>query len=212
MKYQFLCLRPHNKGPRRLWNAQIQRVWNSQKCSGCRRQFNDHRNWWNETYGSHDGRFQEAVLHTVLHFPSLFTNLMSTSCLRKKGWYLHRGTGIINRISNNFELASDPIQNVLYVLPILHKTLFAAVALKDTSLKTWHRWLSHFSKVNLKRFANAREIDMVKLREVDQHLLVCKICVLAKQKRKPSYKAQSQPEDICEILHVDLMGPISPTG
>ncbi len=52
----------------------------------------------------------------------------------------------------------------------------------------------------------------IKLREVYKHFLVCKICGQAKQKRKPSYKAQSQLEDICEILQVDLMGPITPKG
>ena len=163
------------------------------------------------TVKSPDGRSREAVLHNVLHCPSLFTNLVSASCLRKKGWYLHGGTETINRISDNFQLASAPIQNGLYVLQTLHKTPFATVARKDTSLKTWHRRLGHPSWANLKRFGNARGMDISKLREVDKHLLVCKICVQAKQKRKPSYKAQSQPEDICKILHVDLMGPISPT-
>ncbi len=163
------------------------------------------------TVKSPDGQSREAVLYNVLHRPSLFTNLVSARRLRKKGWYLHGGTETINRISDNFQLASALFQNGLYVLPKLYKTPFAAVALKDTSLKTWYRRLGHPSWANLKRFANARGIDMAKLREVDQRLHMFKIGVLAKQKRKPSYKVQSQPEDICKILHVDLMGPISPT-
>ncbi len=162
------------------------------------------------TVKSPDGQSQEAVLHNVLHCPSLSTNLVSASCLRIKRWYLHGGTETINRISDNFQLASAPIQNGLYVLQTLHKTLFATVAHKDTSLRTWYRQLGHPSWDNLKRFGNARGMDISKLRNVDKHLLVCKICVQAKQKRKPSYKAQSQPEDICEILHMDLMGPITP--
>ncbi len=160
---------------------------------------------------SPDVRFREAVLHNVLHSSSSFTNLVSGSCLQKKKWYLHASTETINRISDNFQLASASIQHYLYVLQTLHKSFFAKVAQKDTSLETWHPRLSHPSWANIKLFGNAWGIDIAKLREVDKHFLVCKICIQAKQKQKPSYKAQNQPEEICKILHVDLMGLITPT-
>ncbi len=80
------------------------------------------------TVKSPDGRSREAVLHNVLQCPSLFPNLVSASCLRKKGWYLHGSIETINRMSDNFQLASAPIQNDLYVLQTLYKTPFATVA------------------------------------------------------------------------------------
>lgn len=48
--------------------------------------------------------------------------------------------------------------------------------------------------------------------KVDKDILLYRICIKAKQKSRPSYKIQHPAEGICEELHVDLMGPITPTG
>lgn len=48
--------------------------------------------------------------------------------------------------------------------------------------------------------------------KVDKDILLYRICIKAKRKSRPSYKIQHPAEDICEELHVDLMGPITPTG
>ncbi len=81
---------------------------------------------------------REAVLHNVLHYLSLFTNLVLASCLQKKKWYLHGDIETINRISYNLPLGPAAIQNGLHDLFILYTTLFNAVAQKDIFLKTWH--------------------------------------------------------------------------
>ncbi len=127
-------------------------------------------------------------------------------------WYLHGDKETINRISDNFQLVLYPIRNGFYVLSILHKTPFAGLTQKYKFFKTWHRQLAYPNWVNMKHFANAQGIDMAKVREVDKRHLVCKIYILAKQKRKSSYKTSSQPADICKILYMDLMGLITPIG
>ena len=52
----------------------------------------------------------------------------------------------------------------------------------------------------------------MKKMKMDNDVLMCKICLKAKQKRRPSYKIQHPPEDICEEFNIDLMGPITLTG
>ena len=47
---------------------------------------------------------------------------------------------------------------------------------------------------------------------MEKDLFFCRICIRAKQRRHPSYKTQPLADDICEELHVDLMGPITPAG
>ena len=74
-----------------------------------------------------EGHYHNIVLTGVLRCPMLFTNLISASCLRKKGWYLHGGTKTINRCNDDLQLAFTPIQNGLYVLQTLHTTPTAAV-------------------------------------------------------------------------------------
>ena len=127
------------------------------------------------------GHYHDIVLTGVLRCPMLFTNLISASSLKKKGWYLHGGTETLNRCYDDFQLASTPIQNGLYVLQTLHTTSISAIAEASmpTTLKTWHRRLGNPSYSNLQRFGNARGIDMSKFK-VNQDLILCKICIKAK--------------------------------
>lgn len=44
---------------------------------------------------------------------------------------------------------------------------------------------------------------------MDKDILLYKIYIKAKQKHLPLYKIQHFLEDICEELHIDLIGPIT---
>ncbi len=164
----------------------------------------------------------KIVLLGVLHVPGLFTNLVSVSQLFQKSFYLHGGDQTVNPLFDNTKIASAPIQVGLFVLKT-HKgtekplnTSFAQAATTSTdytaaSLQTWHRRLKHPNYANLKRFGNSRGIDMSKLK-LGKDVLLCKICICAKQRRNPSYKPQVQAKDICKELLIDLMRPITPAG
>lgn len=62
------------------------------------------------------GHYHDITLLGVLHYPILFTNLLSVSYLQKKGWYLYGGTKTLNKCDDNFKLESTPIYNSLYIL------------------------------------------------------------------------------------------------
>ena len=62
------------------------------------------------------GHNHEIVLRRVLYYLILFTNLISASCLQKKGMYLYRGTETLKSCNDIFQLAFTPIKNGLYVL------------------------------------------------------------------------------------------------
>ena len=164
----------------------------------------------------------KIVLLGVLHVPGLFTNLVSVSQLFRKSFYLHGGDQTVNPLFDNTKIASAPIQDGFFVLkankgtenPL--NTSFAQAATTSTddaaaSLQTWHRRLKHPNYASLKRFSNSRDIDMSKLK-LEKDLLLCKICIRAKQRRNPSYKPQVKAKNICKELLMDLMRPIMPAG
>ncbi len=82
-----------------------------------------------------------------------------------------------------------PILNDLYILqthqilPIAAVTQISVPAI----LQTWHKKLSHPSYLNLKCFGHARGININKMK-VSNDVLICKICLKAKQKYRPFYK------------------------
>lgn len=53
---------------------------------------------------SPDGQFCKAVLHNIPHYPSSFTNLVSSTCFQRKNFYLDRCSKTINWIGDNFQL------------------------------------------------------------------------------------------------------------
>ena len=174
------------------------------------------------TVESRSGKKSKVLLLGVLYVPGLFTNLISGSKLLKKGYYLHGGDQTIISCSDNMEIAFCPIQDRLFILK-LHKIpkipnvkfpiprVGAATNSSTTFVKTWHRRLGHLSYLNLKQLGNAKGIDMSKLKS-EKDLPLCQICIRAKQRQNPSYKPQPLADDICEELHIDFMGSITPTS
>ena len=174
------------------------------------------------TVESRNGKKSKVLLFGLLHIPGLFTNLISSSKLLKKGYYLHGSNQTVNSCSHNMENASCLIQDGLFTLK-LHKTprisniksstprVRAATSSSTTSVKIWRRRLGHPSYSNLKQLGNGRNIDISKLKS-EEDLPLCRICICTKQCQNLSYKLQSLADDICEELYVDFMGSIIPSG
>lgn len=174
------------------------------------------------TVETRSGERNDVLLIGVLHIPGLFTNLISGSELLKKGYYFHYSNQTINSCTNNAEIASAPIRDGLFALRLykrpkksynvpLTPLAKAATSRTITLIQTWHRRLGHPSYANLKRFGNARGIDMSKFK-MENDLFFCQICIRAKQHRHSFYKPQSLADDICEELHVNLIDLITPAG
>ena len=47
--------------------------------------------------------------------------------------------------------------------------------------------------------------------KVDKDVLLCRICIKAKEKHHFVYKIQHPAKVICKELHIDLIGPITLT-
>lgn len=58
----------------------------------------------------------------VLHVSSLFINLIFSSELLKRGYYLHCGNQIINPYTNNAEIVSALIQDRLFILKLYKRS------------------------------------------------------------------------------------------
>ena len=142
------------------------------------------------TIKTKSGKRNNILLVGVLHILNLFTNLISGSKLLKKGYDLYCGNQTINSCTNDAKIASAPIKDGLFALRLYkgpkksYNVLFtpsakAATSCAITSIQTWHRGLGHPSYANLKRFGNARDIDISKFK-MEKNLFFCRICIRAK--------------------------------
>lgn len=116
---------------------------------------------------------------------------------------------MLNRYNNNFQLVFTPIKNDLYILQTLYIPYMAAITQNSifTFFKFQHERLSHLNYANLKYFSNTKERDMSKM-NVDKNILFYKISIKAKEKGRFLYKIQYLLENICEKLHINLIGSI----
>ena len=145
-------------------------------------------------------------LRNVYYVPSLIANPVSGSSLFKKGFNFPGGKCTLNRISDDQEVAYAPMVNGLFALQVVHTSLIA-LSSRDSAF-TWHRRLGHIGLDSLKKALGGRSLDPNEVALIKS----CKACAEAKQQRHPSYTPQQVPEDILDVIHTDVVGPITPTG
>ena len=139
-------------------------------------------------------------LQNVLYCPELKVNLISVPRLMERGCNVYFENGTFAVWKGKEKVLSAVQKNGLYVISGKSEQVY--------STTEWHRKLAHFGKMeklqdtvvgiptNLKWTANS-----------------CETCIQAKQARSaiPKENEENQAKT-GELLHMDLMGPITPAG
>lgn len=144
--------------------------------------------------------------YDIYYISSSIANLVSNSSLFGKGFYFHDGKCTFNRIFDNQEVAYILIVNRLFALQVAYISLITLFS-RDSTF-TWHQWLGHVGFDSLKKalgrwFLDPKNIALIKS---------CKAYAEAKQQQHSSYITQQIPKDILDIIHTDIIRPITPTS
>jgi hypothetical protein len=170
-----------------------------------------------------DGTTHELYLINVLYCPSFATNVISQAPFKRKGAWYHSGQDRIYTASNE-ELAYlpeiDGIPNFLVVADpseapaaLSYASLHAFRSSADEPSATrsaadWHHIYAHLNMEILRRTAKA-----VKGMNISTSTLInCEPCGLSKSKKIISRKPQDRPDRLLGMVHVDIVGPITPAG
>ena len=152
-----------------------------------------------------DGTTFPLKLKDVYHLPSLPINILSGTVIEKYGFYLCCDTHTIRSKSTKEELIAIDV--------IDHKLLLRqknALVCSAVSINTWHRRLGHIGIDNIKKTAKITEgMDIDSDTELEKP---CDPCEIGKSLRTVSRKPQDRPEHVGDMIHVDVVGPISPVG
>lgn len=140
----------------------------------------------------------------VLCVPGLTTNLLSVSQLIKSGnnvLFTSDGCEVYN--SNNILVASAVLTNGVYKLRVPD----SIVVNMTVSGSTWHRRMGHLNSKYLNKMTSA--VEGMNLQEkVDLDKSSCKVCCEGKQCRLPFTKEGSRSEEILQLVHTDISGPM----
>ena len=154
------------------------------------------------TFSSNDVQpiFLHSTQKSLLYCPELKVNLISVPRLMERGCNVYFENGACAVWRGKQKVLSAVQKNGLYVISGKTEQVHSAME--------WHRKLAHFGQMekladtvvglptNLKWTANS-----------------CKTCIQAKQARSAIPKGNEENQaKTGELLHMDLMGPITPAG
>lgn len=142
----------------------------------------------------------------VLFVPELRKNLFSSGKVTDRGHQLNMDNKGCELLRDGNIVAVGVRRRGLFQM--LFRTIqpskleiAANVAIKKTSLRSWHERLGHQNATHVKKFLQARNIDFI------NESFECEACIYGKHHRS-SFKSREEKSKKCgEIIHTDVCGP-----
>lgn len=163
-----------------------------------------------QVHGIGNGNFTfndgDITVSNVLHVPDLAVNLLSISQIAKNGneiVFNSDGCTVFN--SDGKMVLFSKETNGIY--KIKTDSLKCLLTEKESSVLVWHRKLGHASYGRMKETRDGAVLG-VKFTGDNSEILNCEICAKAKQTKQPFKPSESKSNDILELIHSDLMGPM----
>lgn len=172
-----------------------------------------------------DGAINNVTFSGVLYSPDMFVSVLSHTRLREKGLYYHGWEEKIIQKSTNDEIAFCPeidgIPNFLEASNRLEaaqafsfaavqasKSHKALVPTRKVTLFELHEMYGHADPESLKELV--KSVSGLEL--TDTTKFSCEACLLGKSKKQISRRMPERASRPFHRIHVDVVGPITPTG
>ncbi|KAG5674318.1 hypothetical protein PVAND_004295 [Polypedilum vanderplanki] len=149
----------------------------------------------------------EVEVKDVHYVPKLATNLLSVSKITQSGnkvIFEKNECRIIN--GSNELVAKCEVQNGIYKL-VNEQSLSMLADSKQNALVKWHRRFGHANYRTLVQMKNGGVTGM-KFSQNEDAIKNCKVCCEGKQYTLPYKSSKSSTNDVLEIIHSDLAGPM----
>lgn len=144
----------------------------------------------------------------VLCAPNLTTNLLSVSKIIASGnrvMFNQQGCLIYN--PQNDCIGEAHLENGVYKLIVVKMEQHLAAAVK-TSSTIWHRRLGHINASDLNKLKSGAAEGVSFDDKCDAGKASCIVCCEGKQTRLPFPQSTSRSQEVLELVHTDLCGPM----
>jgi len=152
---------------------------------------------------------KSITLDKVLYSKDTNKNLLGGVRLAKGGYIAnisHERKHTVLRLFKNNNMIGKFKSNKANVIriPIIYDPRYSlnSTELDDKSMKIWHNRLGHYYQDNISQYLELHNIKQNK----------CLECGIAKLRNKPHNKTPPKANRILEVIHSDIMGPISPAS
>lgn len=165
-----------------------------------------HSKGYGELYG------EECSLKDTIYVPDLTNNLMSVNAITNNGGtviFKNKEVKILKQ--NELILKGNKDENGLYTIKINNlKQETSLLTNKINRAEEWHKKMGHPSigkMINLRKVSINMNVSEEEIKNLDK---TCKVCIMAKQVRKPFNTERQRATRPLQIIHTDVCGPISP--
>ncbi|CAN6310868.1 unnamed protein product [Urochloa humidicola] len=154
---------------------------------------------------------EHRALTEVYYIPKLRSNIVSIGQLDERGCRVLIDDGVLRIHDRERKLLAkvNRSKNRLYVLDVrIARPVCLAARHND---EAW-RWHARFGHLSFEALASMARQDMVRGLPLIEHVgELCDSCLAGKQRRLPfPKKANYRADDLLELVHGDLCGPITP--
>lgn len=147
------------------------------------------------------------AVDNVLHVPDIAANLLSVHkmCQKNNTVVFDRNGCTVFDAKGEVIFFVKPTNGIYKIGKKASNVCLLAGAKRETAL-TWHRRLGHMNLQTMKRMQS--HIAGVNFSS-DEHLVrACVICASAKSTRLPFQTSETKTQQILELIHTDIMGPM----
>jgi Reverse transcriptase (RNA-dependent DNA polymerase)/gag-polypeptide of LTR copia-type/Integrase core domain/GAG-pre-integrase domain/Zinc knuckle len=165
---------------------------------------------------SSSGKLWDLTLSDALLVPGLSKNLISVSaCLSKGATVTFDAKSKICRIlKGRDELAFAKEEDNLWVLqmPLKKKTYASVVVSKPNLEQLWHERLGHLHQSGMAEMIRKETVKGLEGIKLQTGVMECLSCMGGKMAKAPFPKIREDytSKEILDLVHSDLIGPISP--
>ena len=151
---------------------------------------------------------QRISLSNVLHVPSVHTRFLSTGAITDKEAKISYDKKGFEIILNQKCVAKGYREDKLYWLDISDPSLHAHNGSAVTSLHIWHQRMGHMSHAALERYGPDALKGINLDKSVKEIPSICAGCETGKSTRKSFPGSTKKTDQILQIVHSDLAGPM----
>lgn len=161
------------------------------------------------------GNWIKTVIRNVYYVPNMHRNLLSVSSIVKQN--------NVVIFSNNSAKIYNP-KNDLIAIATCKCKLFELIGKIDycnsksytthvlTDKEKWHKMLGHTNFHNLKEMCKLGALKGLPEKFDNESYVQCEICLKNKMTNLPFHNNRRRANDILEIIHTDVCGPLNPTS
>eukprot|EP00173_Palmaria_palmata_P004172 Plantae.Rhodophyta-Palmaria_palmata.ctg5148.p1 GENE.Plantae.Rhodophyta-Palmaria_palmata.ctg5148~~Plantae.Rhodophyta-Palmaria_palmata.ctg5148.p1 ORF type:complete len:578 (-),score=50.25 Plantae.Rhodophyta-Palmaria_palmata.ctg5148:70-1803(-) len=168
---------------------------------------------------SNNGNFNTVELRDVLVVDGLSDNLLSVDALADKGVdcnFTKNKVVLIDRTDGNLVLGyGEARSDGLRYLACSHNLKSKAASFKSESIETWHDRLAHTAKSTIRNTVKNEIVTCVTIKPEDgsssDNGFDCQCCTQQKLKRNPFNGTINSAEEIGDVIHSDVVGPLPAT-